>query len=376
MSLFAWTSKGRSDSDGFRGMFASSPAEFADCRNIVRWADFLAPAPEFVITNHGVRLETSLGLAEDKQFVLDLGCCGDAARGERLGIYLHQTGSKFVRQHPSRLYYTRDARLWIGRKSTVYVQKRLSHEEKQRIRLELASRIYIRFLPDDIGDYFVRDMATYPEALWNLHGEYFLTMESVTSRGKTPSTIYPRFIGIRGFDIRHRSGRHISSCLLVTGIFEDTQGNDRPCAVVYTDTDPSTKDVFNAITANNGEANGVLLSHIRDFLISKHSPDGRTLCWNDIINRAVHIAETTLSIHLEICLTHAASMSEGDRASRGGSLDFEQATLSGGGVDVTSLPFDYSGERQYLVLVHISRYRRAAGRTLLPGLNGHYFSRR
>jgi hypothetical protein len=58
LSLFAWTSKGENDSDGFTGLFASSPAEFADCRKIVRWADFLVPRPEFVITNHGVRLET------------------------------------------------------------------------------------------------------------------------------------------------------------------------------------------------------------------------------------------------------------------------------------------------------------------------------
>lgn len=87
-------------------MFASSPAEFADCRKIVRWADFLAPRPEFVITNHGLRLETSLGLAENRQSVLDLGCCSAAVCGERLGIYLHQTGSIFVRQYPNRLYYT------------------------------------------------------------------------------------------------------------------------------------------------------------------------------------------------------------------------------------------------------------------------------
>lgn len=376
LSLFAWTSKGENDSDGFKGMFASSPAEFADCGKIVRWPDFLAPAPEFVITNHGVRLETSLGLAEDRQFVLDLGCCGDAVRGERLGIYLHQTGSKFVRQHPNRLYYTGDARLWIGRRSTIYVQKHLSHEEKQRISLELASRIYIRFPLNDIGDYFVRDMATYPEALWNLHGEYFLTMESVASRREILSTIYPRFIGIRGFDIRHRSGRHISSCLLVTGIFEDTQGNDRPCAVVYTDTDPSTKDVFDAITENKGEANGVLLSHIREFLVSKNSPDGRTLCWNDITNRVVHITETNLSIRLKICLARAESMSEGERTSHEDSLDFERDAISGGGVDVTLLPFDYSGERQYLVLVHISQCRRVTGRDLHPELNSRYFPRR
>lgn len=295
----------------------------------------------------------------NERFVLDLGCYSKAARGERLGIYLHQTGSRFVRQYPNRLYYTRDARLWIGTKSTVYVQKRLSHTEKQRIRLELASRIYVRFRPNEIGDYFIRDkgMATYPEALWNPHDEYFLTMESVTSKGETQSVIYPRFIGIRGFDIRHRSGGHISSCLLVCGIFEDAQGNDRPCGVVYTDADPSTKVVFEAITANNGIANGGLLGNVRDFLISKHSPDGTTLCWNDVANRVARIAGDALAIHLEISLTDGASMSEGNRVSHDDRSDIEWTDIGEGGLDVASLPFDYSGEKQYLVSVHISRYR-------------------
>ncbi|KAG8158545.1 hypothetical protein KVR01_011667 [Diaporthe batatas] len=353
LSLFAWTSKEENDSEGFRGMFARSPAEFADCRNIVRWADFLAPRPEFVITNHGVRLETSLGLAENKRFVLDLGCCGDAIRGERLGIYLHQTGSKFVRQHPDKLYYTRDPRLWVGRKSTVYIQKRLSPEEKQRIRLELASRIYIRFSARQLGDYILRDMTTYPGALWNPQGEYFLTMESVTSQAATPSTIYPRFIGFRGFDVRHRGAGHICSCLVVCGIFEDLHGSDRPCAVIYTDTEPSTKGVFEAIAANKGETNGVLLSQIRDFLISKHSPDGSTLCWNDVSNREVQIAQ--MIIRLDIRLTRGFSISVGDSGGCGDLSDIERMDMNNQGQDIAFLPADYSGERQYVVSILIGQ---------------------
>lgn len=361
LSLFAWTSKETQNTEGFRGMFARSPAEFADCRNVVRWTDFLAPRPEFVITNHGVRLETSLGLAENKQFVLDLGCCSSAVRGERLGIYLHQTGSRFVRQRSNELYYTQDPRLWIGRKSTVYIQKRLSPEEEQRIRLELASRIYVRFSPHEIDDYFVRDMATYPEALWNPHGEYFLTMESVTLQAATPSTIYSRFIGMRGFDIGHtRSGRHICSCLLVCGIFEDPQGNDRPCAVVYTDTDPSTKDVFDAIRTNKGETNGVLLSQIRDFLISKHSPNGRTLCWNNLSNREVRIAQDhhALSIRLDIRSPRGASMSDENGVHYDDSSEVEPAHMNDQGQDITSLQAEYPGERQYVVTIRIARRNR------------------
>lgn len=361
LSLFAWKSKEKPESGGFRGMFARSPAEFADCRNIVRWSDFLAPRPEFVITNHGVRLETSLGLSADKQFILDLGCCADSARGERLGIYLHRTGSRFVRQHPESLYCTRDPRLWNERKSTVYIQKRMSPEEEQRIQLELASRIYVRFSSCEGGDYFFRVMATYPEALWNPNGEYFLTMESVMSKAATPSTIYPQFIGIRGFDIHHISGRRICSCLLVCGIFEDLQGNYRPCAVVYTDTDPSTKDVFDAITANKGETNyGVLLSLIRDFLISRHSPDGRTLSWNDVSDREIQVAlgHHALSICLEIRLAGDVLMSDGDSAAHVDRWDIKRTDRDDHARELTSLPIDYSGERKYAVFVRLSRRRR------------------
>lgn len=209
-------------------------------------------------------------------------------------------------------------------------------------------------------------MATYPQALWNLDGEYFLTMESVTSKGETQSIIHPRFIGIRDFDIHHRSRGHVSSCLLVCGIFEDSQGNDRPCAVVYTDTDPSTKDVFDAITRNNGEANEVLLSRIRDFLISKHSPDGRTLCWNDVANRVARIVGDVLAIHLEITLTDGASVSEGNKVNHEDRSDIEWTDIGEGGLDVASLPFDFSGERQYLVSVsHYSVSEKSRGTLLL-----------
>lgn len=335
LSLFVWTSKEDEGPEGFRGMFAKSPAEFANCQDVVRWVDFLAPRPEFVMTNHGVRLETSLGLEGKKHIVLDLGCCSDTVKGERLGIYLHQTGSRFVRQRANQLFRTKDARLWTGTKSTAYIQKRLNPKERQRIRLELASRIYIR-IPSEMGDYFLREMATYPEALWNVHGQYFLSMESITTQAATPSAIYPHFIGIRVFDIVHRSGRHICRCLLVCGIFEDSQGGNCPCAVVYTDTDPSTKQVFRLIGEKRKEMNGVFLGQIRDFLLSQHSPDGKTLSWKNVSNRVVCISQDhhSLSVWLEI-----------------GSM----RNTAGQWGDIISVPDLGSGARQHVVTICMAR---------------------
>ncbi|KAI7776252.1 hypothetical protein LA080_005539 [Diaporthe eres] len=354
LSLFAWTSKGEDDSKSFRGMFASSPAEFADCRN-VRWADFLVPRSEFAVTNHGVRLETSLGLTDKKQVVLDLGCYGDTIRRERLGIYLHQTGTRFVRQRPDSLYYTQDPRLWVGKKSTVYIQKRLSPERMQRIRLGLPNRIYVRFSPYETGDWSIHITAAFPEALWISHGGYFLTIEPDTLKSATNPT-YPRFTGVRSFDIRHRSTRHICSCLLICGIFEDLQGNYRPCAVVYTDADPRTKHVFEAITQNKGEFNDVLLRQIRYFLISKHSPDGSTLSWNDVSSREVQVGP--LSIWVEIGMEGGLSISYGDSIDYRDPSGVERPALGDRVQNITSLPADYLGDGQYVVSVHVSSSRR------------------
>lgn len=340
LSLFAWTSQEEHGSESFRGLFARSPAEFAHCRNILRWSDFLAPRPEFVITNNGIRLETSLGLAQDDEFVMDLGCCDMTVWEERLGIYLHQAGSKFLRQRPDTLYRTQDPNIWLGRKSTIYVPKRLSLEEKQRIHLELASRIYVRFSPErEIGQFDVIGMEIYPKALWNIRGRYFLTMESVRWRSATTGTIYPPFIGIRGFRVRDTFGRHVCNCILVCGIFQDPRGYERPCAVVYTDIDSSAEDIFMAISDHKGEADESLLSYIRDCLISDFSPNGTTLCWADLSDREVQVVQGDHILRIKVTYEH--------------SIPDEHA-------------IEHSGEAQYVVSVCISRSR-------IPGAEVHDF---
>ncbi|KAG6362311.1 hypothetical protein INS49_010541 [Diaporthe citri] len=358
LSLFAWTSKDEHESESFTGLFARSPQEFAQCRNILRWSDFLAPRPEFTITNNGVRLETSLGREDDNEFVLDLGCCDLTAGEERLGIYLHQAGSRFLRKRPDTFYRTQDSRVWLGEKSTIYVPKRLSPEEKQRLRLELASRIYVRFSPGyEIGHFSVVGTARHPESLWNIRERYFLTMDSVAWQSPMTGTIYPPFIGIYGFRIRDTFGRHICNCLLVCGIFQTLSGNELPCAVVYADADPSTEDVFMALAEHKGEADGSLLSYIRDCLISDFSPNGTTLQWDDISDREVHVVQDGHVLHIqpEIRLVHGISVSDEDKMGYSTSPNVERTDIDNRGQDIASLPDNYSGERQYVVSVCISR---------------------
>lgn len=360
LSLFAWTSPGEYDleeftgspgeynSEEFTGIFASSPAEFAGCGDVVRLADFLVPRPEFAITNHVVRLEASLE-PENNQFVLDLGCFRQTVRDPRLGIYLFQAGSEFVRQHSGRLYTTIHPEDWNGSKSTVYVRKRLSPDEKERMR----SRIYVRFQDNEsTSDYGTHGMTTYPKSLWASQGGYFLTMESNTPQAAESSTIYPHFLGIIGFDIFESNRNRVCRCLLVCGIFEDLQGNDRPCAVLYTDAEPIYLDISSALRKDKGEVTGGFLSTIRDYVISKHSPNEETLSWSDVSNREIQVAQ--LSIRLTISLTKGLTPG-GDVLSPADPSDIERTDEDDRGQDIASLPANFSGERQYVLLIHLGR---------------------
>lgn len=358
LSLFAWTSNDEPEAESFRGLFARSPREFAHCRNILRWSDHLAPRPEFVITNNGVRLETSLGLADDNEFVLDLGCCDMTGFEQRLGIYLHQAGSRFLRQRPETLFRTQDSNMWLGKKSTIYVPKRLSPEENNKICLELQSRIYVRFSPRfKVGQFSVVGTGVYPASLWNIRRGYFLTMESVTWRAATTGTIYPPFIGIHGFLIRDTFGRQICNCLLVCGIFQNLAGKELPCAAVYTDGEPSTEDIFLAVSEHKTQSDETLLNIVRDSLISDFSENGTTLCWNDISDREMSVvqADSVLQIRLKIGIIQASSLSDEDKTTYTKLSDLERRDIVNPGQDLLSVPFEYPGGEQYVVSVCISK---------------------
>lgn len=308
MSLFAWRAREK-ESDDFRGMFAKSPAEFSSCRDIVRLVDTLGTSPEFVITNHGVRIEAAWTVACLNQFnfILDLGCCRTVADGVRLGILLHPVGSRFLRRRPHTLPPAEMGRInfMASKKSIIYVQKHLSPEENQKIHLERSNRIYIAFSDYGPGKLFVRQINAYPEGLWDPHGEYFLTMQSVTWKSAAVGTVYPRFTGCLEFEILESVGRRLCKCLLVCGIFKDSNGSEGPCAVIYNDTDPKAQDIYEAIARHNGEANEVLLNDIRTRVISLHSssPDMNTLSWNDVSDREVQVIQDHRVLRIRLGIT-------------------------------------------------------------------------
>jgi len=329
LSLFAWTSRGTTTAS-FSGLLAPSPAEFCQCREIVRFRNYLDPNPEFTMTNNGVRMEPNIGRTPSGEYVLSLECGLKAkASGhqhQRLGIYLFKTAFGFARGRPGQLFTTIDARVWAGERKTVYIYKSLRGEEQRRLSIEVSGCMFIKY--NAPKPYLIQEMVSSPKALWNPQGRYFLTMGSL-SRGETEQPyIYPLFTGFKGLNIS-RGGTHLCSCLLVCGLFPDSQSQLQPLAVLYAESDPSTRTVFEAIRlSKGGEGNPVLLDQIRNFVISKHSPDtGEALVWEHIRDRVIETNVATVRIEI----SHGREAMDGDDADDAGNpsaADSKRCTIS------------------------------------------------
>ena len=300
LSLFAWIARGPATAF-FSGLLALSTAEFSGFGNVVKYKNYLDPNPEFLLTNNGVRMQTNIGRSEFGEYVLNLECgIKRKTMGQPfqwLGIYLYKTAFGFTRIHPEKVFLTNDTRVWAGKRSTVYIHKSLREREEQRVSLEVEGRMFIRYNASE--PYAVQEVVSSPKALWNPQANYFLTMESLSSSSGEQSDVYPLFNGFKGLNISHR-GMHLCSCLLICGLFPNSQSQLRPLAVLYADSDPSTKSIFEAIRASKGgEGNAALLDQIRSFVVSKHSPEtGGALTWEHVRDRIVEVHQTTLSISI------------------------------------------------------------------------------
>ncbi|KAK3368857.1 heterokaryon incompatibility protein-domain-containing protein [Lasiosphaeria ovina] len=300
LSLFAWTAR-RSPATFFSGLLASSPAEFAGSGTVVRYRNYLDPNPEYQLTNNGVRMQTTIGRAELGKYVLNLECgISPKAVGhpfQWLGVYLFKTAFGFTRIHPEKMYVTDDTRIWAGNRSIVYIHKSLRGREEKRVSLEVQGRMFLQYHAEPY--YTVQEVVSAPDALWNPQDRYFLTMEAVSQGGGGQSDMYPLFTGFKGLNISH-GGLHLCSCLLVCGLFPDSQSRLQPLAVLYTDRDPSCTSILEAIRASKGgEGNAALLDQIRKFVISKHSPETEEpLTWDHVRERTVEVDQTVLTINI------------------------------------------------------------------------------
>jgi hypothetical protein len=141
--------------------------------------------------------------------------------------------------------------------------------------------------------------------------------------------------------------------------FEDPQDCRRPCAVVYTNQDPNTKDVFDAIKNSKGEANVIILGQIRDFVISKHSNNGRILTWRDVSDRIIEVVSEpgpfrggqNASVSLSIAPAESGISDDWP------DVNAPSAHNHNYGRDVLTLPDEYfsisSSDRRYIISVCI-----------------------
>lgn len=299
LSLFAWTR--RDTANDISGLLAISPSEFAHCRDLLRYRDFLNPSSEFAMTNRGVRIEAYTWL---KDQVLSLQCALSQTSDDWkwIGIYIYKTPSGFIRLRPRDLFLSGEAYFTMldnemGKK-TLTIPKLLDEIDHQRILIELSGRIYIRQEIDK--RYSSKTISLAPEILWNPQEGYFLTMEESFASVNDDAELYPTFHAFRVFDIFNASDV-VCRCILICGYSRSKKSSGRPFAAVYTDQDTehsngqsnldSSRDIIeSALTMQPSNGQSAFLDRLWKFVRRRSSdPSGNDLDWPSLDNHSVRV---------------------------------------------------------------------------------------
>jgi hypothetical protein len=188
LTLFAWTALDETPSSPvgssvgsltssapclFRGILATSPAEFRNCRYLDTTPAFHGRRlrREYSITNNGVRIDTYLA-CHGRDAILDLGCTEerrdeDAPFDPRLiGIHLMLANGCYVRSRANKLFRASDWHYWNGPRSTIYIQKHVKPPELSFLGALRESRWVFDFnLPHGWN---VRGISATPAENWDI----------------------------------------------------------------------------------------------------------------------------------------------------------------------------------------------------------------
>ncbi|KAI1103404.1 HET-domain-containing protein [Jackrogersella minutella] len=184
LSLFAWVDQppglpgtGIRIQQSYRGIFARSPDEFANCHNLRPRIRDAVLDREFTITNKGLRIETALvsvpGASQDLIWNLGISERDDWPKDSALGwvgVYLAKTANGYVRSTPYRLFRAEpDMRRYRCESSLLHIRKEIRPLESESLDRRFRDAICVNFTqaPCQI-------ITGMPKQLWDPNRSLFL----------------------------------------------------------------------------------------------------------------------------------------------------------------------------------------------------------
>ncbi|PMD32713.1 HET-domain-containing protein [Hyaloscypha variabilis F] len=227
LTLFAWQARAqKSSSSGdisvqkYRGILATSPAEFLNAGTIVA-GDDKRFTKEFLMTNKGLRINSWLGSGPDGSHVLNLNCSLSKDPTQQIGIYLTMHGAGlYARNQPDKLALQRQ---WQpGQVDPIYISKRLTPSQSASLDNAHCSAFFFRSGLTD-PRYSIKNI-TQPKDLWDSQQRLFLRH----GMGSFTGLLHFTFSEVRS----HDNTVH-GPFLLVCGITaEEEQGGPRPWVAI------------------------------------------------------------------------------------------------------------------------------------------------
>ncbi|KAI1126974.1 heterokaryon incompatibility protein-domain-containing protein [Nemania abortiva] len=171
LSLFAWQQT--DSSQKYRGVLATSVAEFLNCREIKHRIQGAIIPTEFSLTNRGLRIETALVNvpSSSDNFILNLGFSYRddwpiySSRGW-LGVHLAKTNNGFVRARPDRLFQADEQGRLRCPPGLIHIRKTVDPSDSAEIerRFDRAIRVELSKSLGRPGAFRLERVA--PEGLW------------------------------------------------------------------------------------------------------------------------------------------------------------------------------------------------------------------
>lgn len=183
LTLFAWQAvKSNPDNDGqsasqkYRGILATSPAEFVNSGDVVPRSDHRFNE-EFVMTNKGLRINADLAKGSGGDYILILNCFRQGQPEQNIGIYLkHHGASVYARDKPKEFAVAAEWKT-MSHAKRIYITKNINQAISASVDRVRRHAIRCRHGFDNGSITVAR-----PENLWDAQNKLYLT-EGLSSFG-------------------------------------------------------------------------------------------------------------------------------------------------------------------------------------------------